>query len=97
MSEASASFAGACALFAGALQVGLGLASPGAVVAAMVVAGLLAPRLQDLGRWRPLLNLVIQKAARNQQISDLITGMIANAVPKKKLFSPFFYFGLLFK
>lgn len=54
-------------------------------------------RLQDLGRWRPLLNLVIQKAAQNQQISDLITGMIANAVPKKKLFSPLFYFGLLFK
>ena len=50
LSEASASLAGACALFAGALQVGLGLASPGAVVAAMVVAGLLAPRLQDLGR-----------------------------------------------
>ncbi len=50
LSEASASFAGACALFAGAFQVGLGLASPGAVVAAMVVAGLLAPRLQDLGR-----------------------------------------------
>ncbi len=54
-------------------------------------------RLQDLGRWRPLLNLVIQKAAQNQQISDLITGMIANAVPKKKLFSPVFYLGLLFK
>ena len=50
LSEASASFAGACALFVGALQVGMGLASPGAVVAAMVVAGLLAPRLQDLGR-----------------------------------------------
>lgn len=50
LSEASASFAGACALFAGAVQVALGFASPGAVVAAMVVAGLLAPRLQDLGR-----------------------------------------------
>ena len=50
LSEASASFASACALFAGGVQVGLGLASPGAVVAAMVVAGLLAPRLQDLGR-----------------------------------------------
>ncbi len=54
-------------------------------------------RLQDLGRWRPLLNLVIEKAARNQQISNLITGMIANAVPKKKLFSPLFYFGLFLK
>jgi ABC-type multidrug transport system fused ATPase/permease subunit len=50
LSEASASFAGMCALFVGAVQVGLGQASPGSVVAAMVVAGLLAPRLQDLGR-----------------------------------------------
>ena len=50
LSEASATFASACALFVGAVQVGMGLASPGAVVAAMVVAGLLAPRLQDLGR-----------------------------------------------
>lgn len=50
LSEASGSFAGACALFVGAVEVSMGQASPGAVVAAMVVAGLLAPRLQDLGR-----------------------------------------------
>ncbi|MEE4379689.1 MAG: ABC transporter ATP-binding protein [Candidatus Competibacteraceae bacterium] len=50
LTEASGSFASACALFAGAVQVSMGFASPGAVVAAMVVAGLLAPRLQDLGR-----------------------------------------------
>lgn len=50
LSEASGALASACALFVGALQVELGQASPGAVVAAMVVAGLLAPRLQDLGR-----------------------------------------------
>jgi len=50
LTEASGSFASACALFVGALQVSMGFASPGAVVAAMVVAGLLAPRLQDLGR-----------------------------------------------
>ena len=50
LSEASASFASMCALFVGAIQVAVGQASPGAVVAAMVVAGLLAPRLQDLGR-----------------------------------------------
>ncbi len=50
LSEASGSLAGVCALFVGAVQVSMGHASPGAVVAAMVVAGLLAPRLQDLGR-----------------------------------------------
>ena len=50
VSEASASLAGFCALFVGAAEVAAGYASPGAVVAAMVVAGLLAPRLQDLGR-----------------------------------------------
>ena len=50
LSEASGSLASACALFVGAVQVSMGHASPGAVVAAMVVAGLLAPRLQDLGR-----------------------------------------------
>ena len=50
LSEASGSFASACALLVGAAQVALGQASPGAVVAAMVVSGLLAPRLQDLGR-----------------------------------------------
>ena len=50
LSEASGALASTAALFVGALQVELGQASPGAVVAAMVVAGLLAPRLQDLGR-----------------------------------------------
>lgn len=54
-------------------------------------------RLQDLGRWRPLLNLVIHKAARDQEISDLICGMIAQAVPMKHLASPLFYLKLLFK
>lgn len=50
LSDASAGFAGLCALFVGALQVAAGQATPGAVVAAMVVAGLLAPRLNDLSR-----------------------------------------------
>lgn len=50
LSEASAAFASMCALLVGSLQVAAGRATPGAVVAAMVVAGLLAPRLRDLGR-----------------------------------------------
>lgn len=54
-------------------------------------------RLQDLGRCRPLLNLVIHKAARKPEISDLICGMIANAIPKRELTSPLFYLKLLYK
>ncbi|MBK1717228.1 ATP-binding cassette domain-containing protein [Thiocystis violacea] len=50
LSEASAGLASGCALAVGAMQVADGQASPGTVVAAMVVAGLLAPRLNDLGR-----------------------------------------------
>ncbi|MGE5097122.1 MAG: ATP-binding cassette domain-containing protein [Betaproteobacteria bacterium] len=50
LSEASAAFASMCALLVGSLQVAEGRATPGAVVAAMVVSGLLAPRLRDLGR-----------------------------------------------
>lgn len=50
LSEASAAIASICALAVGAVQVGAGNATPGTVVAAMVVAGLLAPRLNDLGR-----------------------------------------------
>lgn len=50
LSEASAAFASMCALLVGSLQVAAGRATPGAVVAAMVVSGLLAPRLRDLGR-----------------------------------------------
>lgn len=50
LSEASAAFASICALAVGAMQVAAGSATPGTVVAAMVVAGLLAPRLNDLGR-----------------------------------------------
>jgi geranylgeranyl reductase family protein len=53
-------------------------------------------RLQNLGRWRPLLNFVIRKAARNKEISDLMCGMMAQAVPMKHLASPMFYLKLLF-
>ncbi|UCH11574.1 MAG: NAD(P)/FAD-dependent oxidoreductase [Fidelibacterota bacterium] len=53
-------------------------------------------QLQKIGRHRLLLNLVISKAARNKTVGDLIAGMIANEVPKKKLANPLFYFKLLF-
>lgn len=49
-SEISAGLAGACALAVGVVQVSMGQTTPGAVVAAMAVAGLLAPRINELGR-----------------------------------------------
>jgi ABC-type multidrug transport system fused ATPase/permease subunit len=50
LADAGASTASLSALVVGAQLVALGLATPGTVVAAMLVAGLLAPRLQELGR-----------------------------------------------
>jgi geranylgeranyl reductase family protein len=54
-------------------------------------------KLQKLGRIRFLLNFVINKAATNQGVSDIIAGMLANEVPRKRLANPLFYFRLFFK
>jgi hypothetical protein len=40
---------------------------------------------------------LIHKAARSPYMSDLICGMMANAVPRKHLINPLFYLKLLFK
>ncbi len=53
-------------------------------------------RLQTIGRIRPLLNFVIHKASRSQEVRDIICGMIADEVPKKRLTNPLFYLKLLF-
>jgi geranylgeranyl reductase family protein len=53
-------------------------------------------KLQKIGRYRFLLNLVIRKAARHPEISRLIAGMLANEVPRDKLANPLFYLRLLF-
>lgn len=53
-------------------------------------------RLQKIGRSRTLLNFVIHKAERSQQVRDTIMGMMANEVPKKQLTNPLFYLKLLF-
>lgn len=71
LSEASGSVASACALFVGATQVAMGQASPGAVVAAMVVAGLLAPRLQDLGRVYEYWNGALIAREKQEQLLAL--------------------------
>ena len=54
-------------------------------------------QLHSLGRWPYLMNWVIGKAAKNPEISDLICGMMANAVPRKLLTNPLFYLRLLWK
>jgi ATP-binding cassette subfamily B protein len=50
LADAGASAASLAAFVVGAQLVALQMASPGTAVAAMLVAGLLAPRLQELGR-----------------------------------------------
>ena len=53
-------------------------------------------KLQKIGRSRFLLNLVINKAARSDEVSNIIAGMLANEVPRKRLANPLFYLKLLF-
>lgn len=57
----------------------------------------MSTKLHNLGRWPYLMNLVIRKAAKNAEVSDMICGMMANAVPRKMLANPLFYFRLLWK
>lgn len=53
-------------------------------------------KLQWLGRHRSLLNFVIRKAANSPEVSDLVSGMVANQIPREKLANPLFYLKLLF-
>lgn len=53
--------------------------------------------LQKIGRNRFLLNLVIRKAAKNPDVQEIISGMMANKVSKRKLANPLFYLKLLFR
>jgi len=53
-------------------------------------------KLQKIGRNRFLLNFVINKAARSKQVKELISGMMANQIPKTRLANPLFYLKLLF-
>tara|TARA_B100000029_G_C17502673_1_gene933222 strand:+ start:49 stop:1269 length:1221 start_codon:yes stop_codon:yes gene_type:complete len=53
-------------------------------------------KLQNLANYRILLNLVINKAARNKDIQDIISGMLIREIPKEKLSNPLFYLKVLF-
>ncbi len=53
-------------------------------------------KLQRIGRHRFLLNFVIKKAAHSENVRQIISGMMANQIPKTKLANPLFYFKLFF-
>ena len=57
----------------------------------------LSTQLHRLVRSRSMTNFLVRKAARSTYVSDLICGMMANAVPRKHLINPLFYLKLLFK
>lgn len=54
----------------------------------------LGSKLQKIGRNRFLINFVINKAARNPEIQEILSGMMANQIPKTRLANPFFYLKL---
>jgi menaquinone-9 beta-reductase len=56
----------------------------------------LSTQLHALGNWGFIMNLVVRKAARSPHVSNLICGMMANAVPRKQIINPLFYLRLLF-
>ena len=57
----------------------------------------ISTRMQQLARSKFLLNLVIDRASGNPEMKDLFSGMIANAIPKRRFINPLFYMKLLFR
>ena len=53
-------------------------------------------KLQSLAKSKFLLNFVIDRASRNEEVQDIISGMLSNEIPKDELSSPLFYFKILF-
>lgn len=51
--------------------------------------------MQKLGRWKWLLNKVIQKASRSEELADAISMMFDDESERKKLVSPLFYLRVL--
>ena len=53
-------------------------------------------KLQSLARYRFLLNFVINRGEKSEIVRDIISGMLANEIPRDKLSNPMFYFKILF-
>ena len=53
-------------------------------------------RLLKLARSKFLLNFVIDRAARNEKVRNIMSGMLADEIPKTELSNPLFYLKILF-
>ena len=53
-------------------------------------------KLLKLARSKFLLNFVIDRAARNEKVRNIISSMLANEIPKTELSNPLFYLKILF-
>ncbi len=53
-------------------------------------------KLQKLARYCFLLNFVIKRAARNDEVQEIISGMLSNEIARDDLSNPMFYFKILF-
>ena len=53
-------------------------------------------KLQDVAQYRTLLNFVINKASKSEEIQDIISGMLTREGPRNKLSNPLFYLKVLF-
>jgi len=53
-------------------------------------------KLQMLARYSFLLNFVIKRAARNDEVQEIISGMLSNEIARDDLSNPMFYFKILF-
>jgi flavin-dependent dehydrogenase len=55
----------------------------------------LSHALQRLTGWKGLLNLVVRKAGRSDQVAAMLTGMFDDEAQRRRLLSPLFYLHLL--
>ena len=53
-------------------------------------------KLLKLAHSKFLLNFVIDRAARNKKVRDLMSGMLSEEIPKSELSNPLFYLKILF-
>lgn len=51
--------------------------------------------LQKWGRHKFLLNMILKKASRNQKIREVVSGMLANEIPRGDLVNPMFLLQVL--
>ena len=53
-------------------------------------------KLQKLARYSFLLNFVIKRASRSDEVQEIISGMLSNEIARDDLSNPMFYFKILF-